>query len=210
MHSNTIEHYKKNLKLTKEQRELIVGTLLGDAHLERRYKGYTFSLMVEHLIKQKEYVEWKYNALKEWVRTPPRMKRQVVNGKQYDKYCFRTLGSSSFRFYHAQFYRNGKKVVPKLIHRWLTPYALCIWFMDDGSIKSKYHRARIINTQGFDKQDVLRLIHVLQNKFHIAARVRKQKEGYQIYLLAETIDHFANLVRPYIIPSMSYKLQGLS
>src|SRR3989338_5443821 len=116
MHSNTIEHYKKNLKLTKKQRELIVGMLLGDSHLERRYKGYTFSLMVEHSIKQKEYVEWKYNAFKEWVLTPPRVKRQVVNGKLYYKYCFRTLGSNSFRFYHAQFYQNGEKVVPKLVH----------------------------------------------------------------------------------------------
>ena len=210
MHSKDIENYKKTLALTQQQREIIIGTLLGDAHLESRYKGNTFSLMIEHSIKQKEYAEWKYKSLHNWVRTPPRIKKQMVNEVVYYKCCFRTLASGSLRFYHQQFYRGKKKIVPQLIGRLLTPRALAVWFMDDGSIKSKHHRARIINTQGFDKKDVERLIGVLQSKFQIMAKLRRQKEGYQIYLLSETIDQFVDTVRKYIIPSMAYKLNGLS
>ena len=102
--------------------------------------------------------------------------------------------------------RIEKKIVPKLIHRWLTPLTLAVWFMDDGSIKSKFHKAKIINTQSFSKEDIKRLIQVLMSKYGVKAKLRKQKEGYQIYLLSETIKSFEAIIRPYIIPSMKYKL----
>ena len=60
-------------------------------------------------------------------------------------------------------------MVPKLIHRWLTPLSIAVWFMDDGSIKSKNHQARIINTQGFTNKEVLGLIQILEDKFDVAA-----------------------------------------
>jgi len=210
MYSKQIETYKKKLRLTKRQREVIVGTLLGDGHLEWQQKGKVPRLLIEHSIKQKDFVDWKYKELKSLVRTPPKIKERAVNSKVYQKYWFRTLSLSSFRFYHHQFYQENKKVVPKLVHKWLTPLALAIWFMDDGSIKSKYHKARIINTQRFKKSDVERLISVLSEKYGVSAKLRKQKEGYQIYLLSETINRFVEIVKPYIIPSMMYKLRGLS
>ena len=189
---------------------MIVGTLLGDAHMESRYKGNTFSLMVEHSMKQKEYVDWKYHEIEDLVRTPPRVKKQMVNGKVYYKYCFRTLALGILRVYHQQFYCTNKKVVPRLIRKWLTPLSLAVWFMDEALIKSRFHRARIINTQGFEKKDIERLIATLKDKYNIAAQLRKQKEGYQIYLLSETIDRFVAIIKPYVISSMSYKLKGLS
>jgi hypothetical protein len=210
MHSKELEHYKKGLKLTTRQREIIIGTLLGDAHLENRYKSRIFSLMIEHSIKQKEYVDWLYNEFKEWVRTPPKIKYSTVNGKKYQKYYFRTLSSGRFRFYHHQFYKQGKKIVPKLIHKWLTPLGLAVWFMDDGSLKSKHHRARIINTQGFSKKENKHLIEVLFKNFKVKSKLRKQKEGYQIYVLAETVSIFKDIINPYIISSMHYKLKGLN
>ena len=127
----------------------------------------------------------------------------------HQKYWFNTLSHGSFRFYAQQFYQNKKKIVPKLIQRWLTPLTLSVWFMDDGSIKSKFHKARIINTQGFSKRDIERLIGALKNKFDIQSQLRKQKEGYQIMILAESANRFAKIVKPFICLSMSYKLKGL-
>lgn len=209
MNSNHINRYKEKLKFTKRQRSIMIGKLLGDAHLESLHKGRTFRLVIEHSITQKKYVDWLYNEFREWVRMPPKVKEREVNGKIYKKYYFRTLGHASFRFYHHQFYDGKKKIVPRLIYKWLSPIAFAVWFMDDGSIKSKLHRARIINTQGFTKNEVSKLIEVLWKNFEIRAQLRKQKEGYQIYLLAETISRFVSIVLPYMLPSMMYKLKGL-
>lgn len=209
MHSNQIENYKKRLKLTKRQREIIIGKLLGDGHLETLDNGRTYRLKIEHSLSQKEYVDWLYQEFKEWVRTPPQIKFQKVNGKIFKKYWFNTLSHGSFRFYAQQFYRDKRKCVPKLIHRWLTPLALAVWFMDDGSIKSKHHKARIINTQSYTKTEVQRLINVLKTKYGIECKLRKQKEGYQILILAESAKRFVEIIKPYLHPSMDYKIKGL-
>ena len=183
--------------------------MLGDGHLETQNNGKTYRLKVEHSIKQKEYVDWFYQEFKEWILTKPKKKRKIRNGKLSYNYWVNTLSSGSFRFYAHQFYEGKKKIIPKLIHRWLTPLSLAVWFMDDGSIKSKHHRARIINTQGFEKREVLRLIKVLDEKFDLKCKLRKQKEGYQIMILAESADRFAGIVKDHLCSSMKYKIKGL-
>lgn len=209
MNSNEIKELKKELKLTTRQRQIIIGKLLGDGHLETRDSGRTYRLKVEHSIEQKEYVDWFYDEFKDWILTKPQSKEQTVKGKKYQKYWVNTVSSGSFRFYGHQFYKNRKKTVPKLIHRWLTPLALAVWFMDDGSIKSKNHRARILNTQGFSKSEVERLINALEEKFNIECKLRKQKEGYQIMILSEGIVKFVKLIRQYLHPMFLYKIKGL-
>lgn len=209
MHSNEIESYKQTLKLTDRQREIIVGKILGDGHLETSNDGRTYRLKIEHSFAQKDYVDWLYAELKDWVRTKPQVKKQVVNDKLFHKYWFNTYAHGSLRFYGQQFYDHKKKIVPKLIYKWLTPLSLAIWFMDDGSLKSKQHKARILNTKGFTKPEVERLIKALQDNFGLKSQVRKQPEGYQIMILAESAEKFAQIIKPYLHDSMKYKLVGL-
>lgn len=209
MRSKIIENYKKKLKLNAKQKELIIGKLLGDGHLETQNKGQTYRFKIEHSINQKDYVDWLFEEFKDWTMTLPKIKICESQGKTYQKYWFNTISHSSFRFYAQQFYRDGKKVIPKLIHRWLTPLSLAVWFMDDGSLKSKFHRVRIINTQGFSKKDVLKLIKILELKFGLKSKLRKQAEGFQIMILAESADKFIQLIRSFILPSMLYKIKGL-
>ena len=52
------------------QRELIVGSLLGDAYLMPTTSGFCFR--VNHGMQQRDYVDWKFKMLAEFVRTPPR------------------------------------------------------------------------------------------------------------------------------------------
>jgi hypothetical protein len=209
MNAKSIENHKNKLKLTQRQRQIIVGKMLGDGHLETQNNGKTYRLKVEHSIKQKEYVDWFYQEFKEWILAKPQKKRKIRNGKLSYNYWVNTLASGSFRFYAHQFYKDKKKVIPKLIHRWLTPLSLAVWFMDDGSIKSKNHKARIINTQGFKKKEVLRLISALKSKFGIQSKLRKQKDGYQIMILSESADEFARLIKNHLYNSMKYKIKGL-
>lgn len=209
MHSKEIEQYKQKLKLTQRQKEILIGKILGDGHLETTNGGKTYKLRVEHSYKQKEYVLWFYGEFKEWILTKPQKKKQIVNGKVYYKYWVNTLATGSLRFYGHQFYLGKTKIVPKQIQRWLTPLSLAVWFMDDGSIKSKNHKARILNTQGYSKREVVTLITALKNKFEINCKLRKQKEGYQIMILAESADKFARIIKRNVLKTFDYKLIGL-
>lgn len=210
MNTVALRAYKLGLKLNPIQKEIIVGKLLGDAHLSNHQgKCRTYYFMIQHSLNQKSYVDWLYQYFEDWVRTPPREKNQIVLGKLYKKYQFNTLGHVDFEFYAQQFYRNGKKVVPELIHDLLTPLGLAVWFMDDGSIKSKYHRALILNTQCYSDADLSRLQAVLFAKFGIETKLRNQKEGKQIYVLAKTVQVFVSLIRPFMLPEMEYKLGKL-
>jgi hypothetical protein len=204
--SRQIEEYKQQLALTPLQQEMLVGLLLGDACFETQNRGRTYRLKIEHSIAQAQYVQHLYEAFREWVLGKPQIKSQRIAGKTYQKVWFNTVSHSAFRFYAQQFYRNGKKVVPKLIHRLLTARGLAYWFMDDGSIKSRQSKGVLFNTQGFSEPDVARLIGVLQEKFGLQAKRRRQPEGQQIYISGRSYERFRALVEPYLIPQMRYKL----
>lgn len=212
MNTNIIKDYKKSLKLSNKQRQIIIGLMLGDGHLETQDNGRTYRLKVEQSIKSKEYIDWLYENFKEWVLTSP--KEKVKKDKRFKQdvinIYFNTVSHSAFRFYAQQFYINKKKVIPKLIYRWLRPVSLAIWFMDDGSIKSSKHKGKIINTQCFSKTEVKFLSECLFKKYGIKSNLRRQKGNtWQLYLLSETINKFYKIINPHIIPSMRYKLVNL-
>lgn len=213
MRTKEIELYKEKLKLSDYQKEVLIGLLLGDGHLETQNLGRTYRLKIEHTFWQKEYTDWLYQVFKDWVFTSPQEKEQLVNGILYKKYWFSTLSHGAFRFYAQQFYDNRHKILPKLIHKWLSPIAMAIWFMDDGSLKSNRHRALIFNTQSFSKSEVLRLSKIMENKFGISAVLRKQsrkiEELYQLVTVKDGAEKLAEIIKPYILPSMRYKLGKL-
>ena len=193
------------MKMNDEIRSVLVGTLLGDGHLETQNGGRTYRLKIEHSVKQREYTQWLYKHLKNWVLQSPKEKTKVVKGKTYTNIWFSTISDGKFRFYGQQFYDEvGKKHVPPRIDKMLTPLALAVWFMDDGSSKSKQHKALILNTQCFSKREHKLLINALSEKFEIEANLRPQKEGYQ--LIIPRPERFIELIRPYLLTSFYYKL----
>lgn len=195
----------KKFIISSDQKQIIVGKLLGDGHLETA-NGKTWRLKIEHSLSQQAYVDWLYTKLKNLTPSEPKIKQQEVQGRVYSKYWFNTSYSGSFRFYGQQFYVNGRKVVPKQINRWLTPLSLAVWYMDDGSRKSNQHRAKIINTQCFDQISLNRLQEALRLNFGIETKLRKQREGWQIYIFGREAEKFAKVIGRYVLPSFSYKL----
>ena len=206
MRSHSIEAFKKRLKISTFQRQLLVGLLLGDGHLETQNHGRTYRLKIEHSLTQKLYVDWLYEHWKAWTLTPPQRKEQLVQGKTYMKYWFNTVSHASLRFYGQQFYRERCKIVPKAISHWLTPLALAIWFMDDGSRKSHQTCSLLLNTQCFEEGEVMRLVQALKQRFDLDTRMRRQKEGFQIFIPSSEARRFVEIIQPYLHTSMRYKV----
>lgn len=206
MHTKEIESYKTRLTLTDKQREILIGLMLGDGHLETQNSGRTFRLKIEHSAKQRPYVDWLYEQFRSWIRTPPQKKLKIVRGREHEEWWFTTLSHGAFRYYGHLFYHRGIKIVPRLIERLLTPCAFAVWFMDDGSVKSSATNGRIINTHGFMRHDVRRLCDALNYKFNLHARKRYQRDGWQIFIPAEDATILVALLKPYMIPFFAYKL----
>ena len=206
MYSRAIEQYKKGLKLSQNQREVLIGILLGDAHLETQNQGQTYRLKIEQSQKHEDYVQHLYEIFKPWILTPPQLKKRSIRDHESWNCWFQTVSHGAFRFYAQQFYVDGQRRVPRLIHRWLTPCALSYWFMDDGSIKSRQSKGVILNTQGYPLNDIQRLVNLLQESFGLQAKTRKQREGFQIYISGKSYERFRELVEPHLIESMYYKL----
>ncbi|MCF7833677.1 MAG: hypothetical protein K9L98_00720 [Candidatus Pacebacteria bacterium] len=206
MRTKQIEQIKTTLKLTQKQKNILVGLILGDGHLETLNKGRTYRLKVEHSPKQKDYFEWLYTNFKDWVNKVPELRTRVSLGKSIGTYSFNTYSSGLLRFYGKQFYPNGKKIIPKIIDKIITPQSLAVWFMDDGSIKSKFHKTLLIHTHGYSKDDLELIKKVLKDKFGLKVGLQKQYDKWRLYIFSESVNDFKKIISPYILPSMRYKL----
>ncbi|MBL7036691.1 hypothetical protein ISR94_02485 [Candidatus Microgenomates bacterium] len=207
-----LESYKSTLALTKFQQDVLVGTVLGDANIRFFKKG--ANLTISHSEKQLDYVLWKYDVFRDWVLTEP--KRGV---REYYKdrnrnlvlWKFSTASHSILGRYYHMFYQNGKKGIPDEIESLLvSPLALAVWFMDDGSRKP-YGRGAFLHTQSFSIKDQKKLIKVLKKNFSVEARLSsaglyKGKRYYRLYITAGSFPTFRNLVLPYLLDSMRYKV----
>ena len=109
---------------------LLIGSLLGDGHMERDGNGsLCFYQKGEHM----GYILWLHSTLlkhgycKENI---PKIQTRIIGGKLI-YYCrFITFTFSSFNWIHESFYFKGKKVIPTCIE-YISPIALAIWIMDD-------------------------------------------------------------------------------
>lgn len=208
MNSKFINEFRSKVSLSSEQKDILIGSMLGDGCLESQNKNRTYRLKIEQSFSHKEYVDWLYRKLKNLVLTEPKIKIKKIGSKTYQNYGFQTISCSQLRFFAHQFYdqNSKKKKIPKIIGKLLNPLALAVWFMDDGQIKSRKHRALLINSQCFSRKDLGLLQKALKDKFGTETTLKKEKTGYRIYLLSKTISIFLAIINPYILPSMRHKL----
>jgi len=187
--------------LTQLQKSVIIGCVLGDGYLRKLPGRKDAFLEINHSFKAKEYVDWKYSILKNICLSPPK-KRKLKEGRE--AYRFFTRQHPEITKIYERFYRSGKKVVPHGME--IDPVILAVWFMDDGS-KTKKGDV-YLNCQQFDFRSQRRLLHALR-MIGIRARMNKDKKYYRIRIYKESIPKFLEIIKPYIIPSMRYKIAGL-
>lgn len=119
--------------LTCLQKEIIVGTLLGDSTLERRKPTHNPRIRFDQSYPgHKSYLESLYVIFANLCGTPPSVhtrKPDKRTGKIYQTIAFKSLGLTSLNYYYDLFYiydDSGKrrKIVPSNIAELLTPCAL--------------------------------------------------------------------------------------
>lgn len=204
-----------NLEITQEQKDLIFGSSLGDGFLFTR-KGINWRYEEAHSLKQKDYLFLKFEILKPFCGKPPYLcNSSKLHTNSYQFYRFVTKTHDFFAFYGKIFYNLNTfsqrfvKDVPSLdilmIH--LTPRAIAYWYMDDGAL----YYGCLICTESFSLEGLNRIQTVFFEKYGISISlkkliVKKVIKGYRLYVNPANCEKFVPLIKPYILPSMLYKL----
>lgn len=192
------------------QLDVIIGSLLGDARLECRSIGkrhsITARLRIHHGEKQKDYVFWKYEVFKNIVETGPRkimVWHDPCRNKDHYSWYFHSRSLEELGLLHKYFYRSKAKIFSKDILKLITPRALAIWFMDDGSnVGNSY----TINTQCFSREEQKQGIDFFKKKYNINATLVRDRSRFKIAIGRLECQKFNAIIEPYIIPSMIYKI----
>jgi recombination protein RecA len=192
------------IKLTQKQKEVLFGSLLGDCSLRlASKKAKNASFKEEHGIEQLDYLKHKIDIFKNLLtkdipiiydRFDSRFKV-----KEYKSCSMLSKTNPELNSFLNDFYKDGKKIVPIDLSL-LTPIAIAIWFMDDGLKQGSGYG---ICTNSFEEKDVIRLINFLKNKYNLYCAMNAKKA---IYIKACSVLDFNNLINPFIIDSMKYKI----
>ncbi len=204
--SNWLKKYKKSLRLSQIQRELLVGTILGDGSFKISRSGKAAQLQICHSFSAKDYVYWKKEIFRNWVFSEPRYHK--IN----NSLIFRTVSHPLIFDYMKVFYVDKIKIVPKNIGDILkSPLSLAVWFMDDGN-GYLYSYAFRLSTYAFGLEGNLLLQSCLAKNFGLNVTLRRDSKGYQLYIPTRngSAIRFKNLISPYIIPKMKYKIERRS
>jgi len=201
-------------KLTPRQRELIYGSLMGDAKMMS-----PSSVGFGHGTNQQDYLMWKYNELRnlcseESLRirkyTDRRSGSLLVDGRFYTK------ANTEVEEILGQFYETGKREVSEEILDNLTPFSVAVWYMDDGCADMKLRQiSKGINarpsfmfcTDSFSYSSCQLIQHWFKEKWNIDTIARKQRDiGHRIVVRTSSSKEFANIVQQHMLPMFQYKI----
>ncbi len=187
---------------------IIYGTLLGDSYLEKRINNIRISFEQEN--NNMEYLMWLWNTLSKsgyCTTVKPKILIKLGSGGKIRRYYkLNTFTYSSLNFLYDEWYRDGiKKRVPLNIEKYLTPLALACWIMDDGT---RVGNTLKFCTNEFLKEDILILSNSLKSRYDLNTTIQSAgvENQWVLYVKTESMSKLVEVVKPYIVKSMSYKL----
>ncbi|MCB9456111.1 MAG: recombinase RecA [Anaerolineaceae bacterium] len=183
-----VKHY-----LTPGHEQVVFGSILGDGNL-RYASNYNVALRIGHGAAQDEYCLWKESLFDSLVAY------RTTNSK--GGHSFDTIPMYELAKLHQMGYQDGQKnPSPELIER-LSPLAVAIWYMDDGTFDKQRGNRCSIACSGLPQEKQEMLVEWFQRR-GIDARL----DTYgRITFGKDATPKFHAMIARYVHPSMDYKL----
>ena len=208
LNSKYWQQYKSNLPpISQRLHEIAIGMILSDATMYKKSKealikfeqGYLQEAFLFHLFETFKDYCWMVEPGKRITLTGPR-KGQVKS------LWFKTFSHHSFTKIWDLFYVHGVKTIKKgLISDHLTALGLAYWVMADGSLNKD--KTVILHTQSYTQEENFILVNELNSLFGFNAKVVPHKDKYWVIRFSSKDSQvLCALIKPYIIPSMEYKI----
>ena len=199
--------YEANAKirLTRIQKDFLIGTLLGDGHIQVLKSKRLARFSASHSTKQRDYMEWKAEILSNIaspIKTYTVFNKQVQ--KEYEMCNLVTKGTTDILDLHGDFYDGKSKVIRDNISDYLiSPQSLAIWYMDDGSRRGN---RMTLCTDSFSYEEHCVLQKTLLDNFGLEVKISKYKDGFRLVFGATKSRKFSKLIEGHVVKSMSYKI----
>jgi recombination protein RecA len=198
--------------LGDQQIQVILGSLMGDGSLSPNPHGRAGTrFRLGHAARQAGYLDWKVSLLANIPHT------RTVNTRGAVFADFTPLPELA-ELRETVYFGDGKKHLTWEYLKELTPLALAIWYMDDGSlaVRSKGVQARTAGGTGRIEFCVEamspgsrdRLVQYLRDTHGLEARLslRGSLRKSTLQFTTAASEKFQRIVAPYVHPSMDYKL----
>ncbi len=200
------------VRLSEQQWQVVLGSLMGDGNLSpnlRGRRGVRFRL--GHDARQRDYLDWKVSLLGNIGCS----RRENARGAVFADFTpLAELGELQRSVYLG----DGRKTLSWDYLKALTPLALAIWFMDDGSFTMRSQGLQQRTAGGSGRVQFCveamtpgsrdRLADYLRDTHGFAVSWRTSGVAGKAVLTfdAASSRRFLDLVAPYVHPSMDYKL----
>lgn len=198
----------KNIALSQEEISIILGGLLGDSCFKKNQNTINF----RHSIKQKEYIYWKYNKLK---NISGKITESIdCNGFEYITFNILTNKDKNMEHFYniikALIYRRKEKGITRKYLNLLTPLSLAIWWMDDGCLSiHKGNRYGKLCTHCFTYEENLIIQKYLQTVWDIRVDIKLEKNKYYFCRInVNNLKKIIKIIYLYVleVPDMVYKI----
>ena len=194
------------IKLTKRQKQILYGAILGDGYLQTTGKK-NARLRLEHGYKQKNYLLWKVKELSALFQGKPKYLERI-HPKTRKKYCYWRHQSQSTPYLgklRKVFYPDARKKIPQDLEKYLSPQMFAVWYMDDGYY-CKRDNSSYLYVGKISKKEARTVSKNLKNSLGIKNTILdKKNKGLAIYFSPITTRQLKKILAPYIIPEFNYK-----
>lgn len=196
-------------------------------------RGARFKL--EHSIKQRDYLWHKAQILRDLgLDGNEVIQDRVVKGKTYQTISYVTKNHQSILTARKWLYNQRVKKIDKALLRQLDARSIAYWFMDDGSGPKTKKSSSIVDGKRYtyiypehkierytfstynctlDEINLIRDWFLSEYSIETHAKLDKRsKNCLGVFISIDGIenkDKFREVVKPYIIPSMQYKIDGV-
>jgi recombination protein RecA len=199
-------------RLSGQQLQLILGSLMGDGNLSPNRKGRSGTrFRMGHGAKQAAYLDWKASLLGNIPHA------RTVNAKGAVFADFTPLPELA-ELHEAVYFGDGKKYLSSDYLKSLTPMALAVWYMDDGGFTVRSKGVQERTAGGTGRIDICveamspgsreRLAEYLRDTYGLQVKLthRGARQVSVLQFSTSSSEKLQQLIAPYIHPSMDYKL----
>lgn len=196
------ERAASNIELTDEQKEIVIGCMLGDGALLERG---VFKL--SHAYHQYEYLKRVHEILAPLSRPMIYEEKEMKgSGECRSAFGFRTEMHLWFRTMRQLFYPQGKRIFPASILETLTIRSLAYWYFDDGTLHDGDLPSFALGDISESSADEVMEIIGRRFGFNVYRSPRTQPTCQIMALRSASAGKLFEIVAPFATPDMLHKL----
>jgi hypothetical protein len=202
----------KNKQLDSLQYDLIIGSLLGDGHIDKREDFPLF--IISHAENQKDYLYYKYDIMRDLCEMTPTKYEGKKQYKIIDSVCdCQDFYRFNTRTYHSlKPFREMSKI--DLINK-LNEYSFSIWMLDDGCCVDKGYWELCAPLETDEERYMM--VNILFDKFGITAIEQKDNRYFRFHtedsfkitkMILNHIPNYLDIIQDKILNKKKYSSLG--